>query len=239
MKLKRDTMLVKAERNGSDLTVLKAGGNDERVYLWYANYCSNPTVILADDISDAYEAAVDNETPIEETELWEAYGLDEPGDIPEGSELTEGYEYQPNATGTGIVSVDHTCGLQEYDRHSGVKLTVRRDVVFVLGMGQPGCLYDWGPERYSSRHQALASLREYLVQEGLSQATARRICREVDSDGWAQLDRRLCRLGFYPRIELGEDSREDNDPADFYEYQSNVPNAGIVRVAPSGASAVL
>ena len=53
-------------------------------------------VIRADNYQDAYEIMLDEMTPIDADQVAEAYN---------GDDLIEGFEYQPNATGTGIVEV--------------------------------------------------------------------------------------------------------------------------------------
>ena len=78
-------------------------------------------LIIAPDFDSAYEEYLDNTQTIDTTELPEAYGLsdeeyldlltDENSEFPE---LVEGYSYQPNATGTGIVWVGHYFRLFEF-----------------------------------------------------------------------------------------------------------------------------
>ena len=71
-------------------------------------------LIQADTFEDAYGVWVDLQQTIAESEVWEAYGYDtveayvkfcdgdNNGDWPD---LIEGYRYQDNTTGTGIVNV--------------------------------------------------------------------------------------------------------------------------------------
>lgn len=116
-----------------------------------------PTLVIRSrSWHSAWEIAIDEMRPISEEEVPEAYGFDgwdsagerteteyspdtararferwiedaESGekDYPE---LLEGYEYQSNSTGTGIVNVGHYAWLEEYDhdRHD-VRLIIRHE----------------------------------------------------------------------------------------------------------------
>jgi len=83
--------------------------------LWaYRNSLSVVGVVRAQTWHDAYEIVLDEIlTPIDDNEVPEAYGFYGPDARrqmeeaePEDMELQEGYQYQPNSTGTGIVSTD-------------------------------------------------------------------------------------------------------------------------------------
>lgn len=97
-------------------------------------------IVRAQSWEDAYEIHIDEEPPIETSELWEAYGFDSPeafqvaiveaevsGHYPE---LIDGYQYQSNCTGTGIVSTDYNETLDpltsEMVRELGIRLTLER-----------------------------------------------------------------------------------------------------------------
>ena len=63
-------------------------------------------LVRAQTWESAYECVLDEILkPIPEDEVEEAYNTEDQGDA-EYPELHEGYQYQPNATGTGIVAID-------------------------------------------------------------------------------------------------------------------------------------
>jgi hypothetical protein len=66
-------------------------------------------VIRAGSFQDAWEIWVDETKSIDPDEVNEAYGLDEGEQIVgfDLLDLVEGYEYQANSTGTGIVNMGH------------------------------------------------------------------------------------------------------------------------------------
>ena len=84
--------------------------------LWvYRDSMGITGIVRAQTWDDAYEIVLDEFLkPIDQGEVHEAYGFDTPADFHaalEGGEsdqvaLVEGYHYQPNATGTGIVATD-------------------------------------------------------------------------------------------------------------------------------------
>lgn len=96
-------------------------------------------IIRARSWEAAYEIHIDEEPPIEVGELWQAYGFDTPeafeaaiaqaresGDWPD---LIEGYQYQSNSTGTGIVSVDYDERLDPLcteDIREGIRVELER-----------------------------------------------------------------------------------------------------------------
>lgn len=84
--------------------------------LWaYQQYCGPLKIVGGAHFSDAYESAIDQCPTIQESEIYEAYGFDsvaeyqaaiDSGDTDDIA-LIEGYQYQANASGTGIVAVGH------------------------------------------------------------------------------------------------------------------------------------
>jgi hypothetical protein len=91
--------------------------------LWVYSHEFSPTwIVRADSFESALECVYDEMEPIPASELYEAYGFDteeeykesvrrtDEEDIPD---LIEGYSYQANATGTGIVNHGHYEGLTE------------------------------------------------------------------------------------------------------------------------------
>jgi len=113
--------------------------------LWvFGEECGPEMLIRARSFADAWDIMLDESPPIPEDEIYEAYGFDgwcdggyertqtvyspatakkrferaiadaEAGerDYPE---LLEGYEYQPNSSGTGIVSVSDYAWLREFE----------------------------------------------------------------------------------------------------------------------------
>ena len=139
-KLKRDTELIGAEtRHGTPIDCLIESYMGETVYAYSQDpYGSIMFLIQADSWESAYGCAVDNAPTIEASEVPEAYGFDsqaeldrvvqsaeETGDYPE---LIEGYQYQDNASGTGIVATGHYENLfevtPEYLRESGIIVRV-------------------------------------------------------------------------------------------------------------------
>lgn len=79
-------------------------------------------VIRAMSFSDAWEIMVDEMKPIDACEVPEAYGFASQDELDaavadgEWPDLVEGYEYQSNVTGTGIVDVGHYAWLRELTR---------------------------------------------------------------------------------------------------------------------------
>ena len=71
--------------------------NNDKMYVFSNEY--GPThIIRAGNESEAYEEYLDCSPTVDASELEDAY---------EGENLLEGYEYQPNASGTGIVWVGY------------------------------------------------------------------------------------------------------------------------------------
>lgn len=91
--------------------------------------CGVCMIVAARNESEAWEVFLDETTPINDDELWEAYGFDskeegeaalaecarrqQDGDDPQWPDLTDGYHYQPNSTGTGIGNVGHHVQIDE------------------------------------------------------------------------------------------------------------------------------
>ena len=104
------------------------------IYSWDA-YGSPTMVISADSWEIAYDACIDELPTIATSEVYEAYGFDDQASFdqalendPDSLELDEGYRYQSNATGTGIVNVGLYEGLSplttEYVKQAGIKITI-------------------------------------------------------------------------------------------------------------------
>ncbi len=101
-------------KDGTELrSVQSAYGNpieffDDWGALWaYRDAEGLRCVVAANSWHDALEAAYDTLPTIAESEVPEAYGFETLAELHEADspELLEGYQYQSNATGTGIVSV--------------------------------------------------------------------------------------------------------------------------------------
>lgn len=118
MILKNGTRVVAARnRYGSPVEVVDEGyGSGDTVYL-YGDETGTRLVVVAQSWEDAYEAAIDSRPTIPKDEVYEAYGFDSPEEMAawegeyaregEYRELEEGYQYQSNASGTGIVNAGH------------------------------------------------------------------------------------------------------------------------------------
>ena len=97
------------------IEVIDDYGFDANAKLYTAGHQFGPTyLIVADSYESAWGAWIDETETVPDYELHEAYGFDtkeelqahaEDQDKPD-PELVEGYHYQANATGTGIVHVD-------------------------------------------------------------------------------------------------------------------------------------
>ena len=140
--LKDDTEIISAKTQyGSGIDFL----NDWTSPLWVYSNEYGPTFIAAGQTWEStYEAIIDELTTIPESELYEAFGFDNRKDYDEEihtlqivleetgnvdwPELIEGYRYQSNFTGIGIVSVGHNENLQplttEYLKESGIQLEI-------------------------------------------------------------------------------------------------------------------
>lgn len=74
----------------------------------------------------------------------------------------------------------------------------------VVGAGQAGCMYDFGPERYTSRRSAWTSVRDSLEHVGLSRRTLARVARDLCSQGVHYFDRRLRPFVGWDYVEMGK-----------------------------------
>ena len=104
------------------------------IYSWDA-YGAPTRIISADTWEGAYDACIDDLPTIEASEVFEAYGFEDQASFdqtvendPDTLELSEGYQYQSNATGTGIVNVGHYESLNplttDYVKRNGIKITI-------------------------------------------------------------------------------------------------------------------
>lgn len=129
MEPKRHTCLVGARSREYNFPVPVYDDGDGPVWL-FGDDAGTRLVIRAASYQAAWEIAIDEATPIPEAEVPEAYGfygaqaalrlrhareLADAGEQ-EHPELVEGYEYQSNATGTGIVNVSDYAWLREWSR---------------------------------------------------------------------------------------------------------------------------
>jgi hypothetical protein len=88
--------------------------------LYVAGFEHGPTMLIrADSLQTAWEIWVDETPPIDPDEVNEAHGIPDgeifdadilDADIPD---LVEGYHYQSNVTGTGIVNMGHYAWLEQ------------------------------------------------------------------------------------------------------------------------------
>jgi hypothetical protein len=102
--------------------------------LWLFGEEYGPTMLIrARSFADAWEIMLDESPTIPESDVPEAYGYHDNGPIETAKqrldadvkaaidgvadypELLEGYEYQPNSSGTGIVSVSEYAWLREFE----------------------------------------------------------------------------------------------------------------------------
>ena len=135
MELKDDTTIIGAtSKYGTPIEVYDDGFGP----LYCYGHEFGPTLIIrAQTFCSAYEIAIDEITAIPPSELPEAYGYDTQEELdaacaaaPDSCvDLVEGYCYQSNFTGTGIVNEGHYAWLQEIDaawlRATGVRLAIR------------------------------------------------------------------------------------------------------------------
>lgn len=136
LQIKNDTVLVSAVcRKSGNAIVVEDDGMGE-LWAWGDNpYASSPShIVRASSVEQALEMVYDLLKPIDEDEVHEAYGFDSRDAFLAAAEpgaelnLVEGYHYQANMTGTGIVSVDHyerIWPLSAQSAREQVKLSVR------------------------------------------------------------------------------------------------------------------
>ena len=94
--------------------------------LWIYGDEFGPTfIVAAQTFEDAYEIVMDESFTIEENEMYEAFGFDNEEDYQaalvhmgkgEYPDLQEGYTFQSNCTGTGIVHHGYHEWLRELDK---------------------------------------------------------------------------------------------------------------------------
>jgi hypothetical protein len=117
------------------LKVILEGWGLDPVWIIY-NEHGACAVVHASDLHDAWDAWIDNAPTIDPSEVCEAYGLtqkdfDAIDCWDNGPNLCEGYTYQSNASGTGIVDTGHNTWLQvatvESLRGFGITLKIGRD----------------------------------------------------------------------------------------------------------------
>lgn len=132
--LKPDTELKSVEtRSGYKVNFVT---EDYEAPLWVyscESYGEATMVISARSWDSAYEACIDEMRTIDDKEVFEAYGFDSQSDMDacenwDDINLIEGYRYQSNFTGTGIVGVGHMESLDpltpDYLKQSGIQLTI-------------------------------------------------------------------------------------------------------------------
>ena len=136
--LKDDTSLIACTREGIINTYTLVTYDDGFGPLWIYGHEYGPTIIVrAMSFEAAYEIAIDESLTIAPSEVPEAYGFDtqeelsavvEAGEYPD---LLEGYQYQSNATGTGIVEVGHYEWCEELTPESierfSLKITIAKE----------------------------------------------------------------------------------------------------------------
>lgn len=140
MQLKRNTYVAAATNEyDRSLEVVEANGSGfgEKVYVGIDDpYGMVRCVIVADSWEQAYEALIDSLPTIDEDELFEAYGFESKEEFDEaveqaekcGSdwpELIDGYTYQSNASGTGIVDTMYANVVEFDPKHSEINLQIR------------------------------------------------------------------------------------------------------------------
>lgn len=133
IKLKSDTSLVGVRERESGFPVRVYDDGDGPLWVYATNsgpWMVTRMVIRAQSFEDAYSIAIDESTTIAESDVPEAYGFDGPNGalelrhateraeagLGEYPDLQEGYQYQDNASGTGIVWVGYHESLRELTR---------------------------------------------------------------------------------------------------------------------------
>ena len=94
--------------------------------LWLYGQEYGPTMLIAaGSFEDAYEIAMDESKTVSEDDLYEAYGFDTQAEYDKWTaerdeddyrDLAEGFQYQSNSTGTGIVNVGYYEWLREFQK---------------------------------------------------------------------------------------------------------------------------
>ena len=117
---KDETTLIACKRVGIISTFTLDIYDDCYGPLWVYGHEFGPTMVIrASTFETAYEIAIDESLTIAPSEVPEAYGFDTQEELDtvveagEHPDLLEGYQYQSNATGTGIVNVGHYEWIEE------------------------------------------------------------------------------------------------------------------------------
>ena len=133
--------------NDVSLTILRAYNKYDREIEVIVEDCGDTTVwvfselhgpryiVMADTLEGAFEAVCDHAPPVTEDDIHEAFNLTRQeyealtaNSTPEAwPDLADGYHYQPNATGTGIVQFDYEFRLDKYTEECGITLEVGED----------------------------------------------------------------------------------------------------------------
>ena len=151
MKLKQDTSVTRATRalSGHPVPVAISSYLDHSVWVYSHDAYGSPAMIIqADTFEDAYETMLDESREISEEEVPEAHGMtteewealiaaSDDGQDVEWPELSEGYQYQPNARTTGIINVGHYESLTPWTKDCGVRLWIRHDDFETIVLGGP------------------------------------------------------------------------------------------------------
>ena len=142
IELKDSTTLISAQSGtGYEIPVY----DDCWGTLWICGHEFGPNFIIrAHSFDTAYEIWLDETPTIDESELWEAHGFDSVEEFKLAvaasdfdwdrwnyGGLAEGYQYQSNFTGTGIVNEGFYAWLQEltpaYMLETGIRISIASD----------------------------------------------------------------------------------------------------------------
>jgi len=132
--IRDDERLTGARVDGSAVNVYDNGFGS----LWlYQNYEAPTWIVRAQSFEEALETVYDEMRPVPEDEVHEAYGFDTRAEFDaavrklDGSgdylELTDGFYYQSNASGTGIVFPGYHEALEELTPALAERLGVEID----------------------------------------------------------------------------------------------------------------
>ncbi len=197
MELKSCTTLVAARDREYNFPIKVYDDGDGPLWLSGDDHGAR-LVLRAQSFEDAWGIMVDESTPIPESDVPEAYGFYGPhaaldlrqaverADAGDGEypDLIEGYEYQPSATGTGIVDLGHYVWMREMTRDDlhKIRLIIRADdrevtaVTFQIAGSTVSYETDEGPREfhsYSVLHDIGAILRDLEQHYVAVQATIR------------------------------------------------------------------
>ncbi len=148
IELKGETSLIAARRRSTNFPIRSY--DDAEGGLWlFGNEHGVTMVIRARSFDAAWEIAIDEAPTVDDSQVPEAYGFDGDGESyghgetaadklrqavelaeagdGEYPELVEGYSYQANSTGTGIVDVGHYAWLRPFARDDAreIRLVIR------------------------------------------------------------------------------------------------------------------